>query len=199
MTITTYAIFSIGRPANLRHRAVLSSTVGADATVDLRAIVRHVFFVTLLAESVGFVILSLRNLWGNYSLADACWHALFHSVSAFCNAGFALYDDSLISYQGDVVVNFTVIGLIVTGGIGFPVILDLKQKWNGNWRECWERLTLHSKLMLIGTVSLLLFGMISFLILEWRKKCHTGNDPWWHYSIRSLAALQASTPWISPA
>lgn len=188
MTFTTYAIFSIGRTATLRHRAVLTATMGADSNVDLRQILRYAFLVTLLAEFIGFIILAIRNLASGFSVGAACWHALFHSVSAFCNAGFGLYDDSLMRYQGDVIVNLTIIGLIITGGIGFPVILDLKQKWNGSWRDCWEKLTLHSKLMLIGTAMLLLFGVASFLVLEWRNVL--SDMPYWK---RMLVALFYST------
>jgi trk system potassium uptake protein TrkH len=97
----------------------------------------------------------------------ALWHALFHSVSAFCNAGFALHDDSLTHYQGDLVVNGAIGILIVAGGIGFPVILDISRNWEVGWPKRWSGLNLHSKLMLVGTTLLLLVGTVSFLTLEW--------------------------------
>ncbi len=166
MTVTTYVMFQLGSRESLRSRAVLSETYGADDKTDLRWILRRVIYITLIFEGAGFVILTLRNLF-DHSLANAIWHALFHSISAFCNAGFALHDDSLTRYQGDPLVNLTIGTLVVIGGIGFPVILDIQRNWHGAWLERWDRLHLHSKMMLIGSALLLAAGTTSFLILEW--------------------------------
>jgi len=166
MTVTTYVVFHLGGRANLRHRAVLSNTLGADARSDLNWILQSVILTTLLFEAGGFVVLAIRNLYDHAPLA-AIWHALFHSVSAFCNAGFALHDDSLTRYQGDPVVNTTIGILIVAGGIGFPVILDIKRNSQAGWQMRWSGLNLHSKLMLVGTAMLLALGSASFLMLEW--------------------------------
>ncbi len=184
MTLTTYVMFSMGRTANLRHRAVLSSTIGTGATVDLRRILRDTLAIMLMAESIGFVILVLRSIFAGLPVRDALWPALFHTVSAFCNAGFALPDDSLMMYQEDLTVNLTIMSLIITGGMGFPVILDLKESWQGNGAKLWERVNLHSKLMLIGTCVLLCLGTVSFLAFEW----HNALDevPFW---TRPLVAL----------
>lgn len=166
MTVTTFVMFHLGGRQSLRHRAVLSETLGADAGADLKWILRNVIVMTLIFEGSGFVLLTVHNLFDHPPLT-ATWHALFHSVSAFCNAGFALHDDSLTRYQGDPLVNFTVTALIVTGGIGFPAILDMKRNWHGPWGERWGRLHLHSKLMLTGTAVLLVLGTAGFLALEW--------------------------------
>ena len=166
MTVTTFLMFQLGGRQNMRRRLVLSETLGADDHTDLRWILRNVILVTVGFEGAGTVLLGIRNL-ADYEPTVAVWHALFHSVSAFCNAGFALHDDSLTRYQGDLLVNFTVSTLIVAGGIGFPVMLDLWRNWHGPWSARWSRLCLHSKLMLLGTAPLLILGTASFLILEW--------------------------------
>ncbi|MEO8494824.1 MAG: TrkH family potassium uptake protein [Planctomycetota bacterium] len=166
MTVTTLITFRLGGGSDLRQRAVLAETLGAHSEPDLGWVLRNVILLTLIFEAIGFVILAARNL-----LIDppgrAIWHALFHSVSAFCNAGFSLNDDSLTRYQGDPVVNFTIAGLVITGGLGFPVLLDIKRNWHGPLPKRWERLCLHSKIMLIGTVALLVFGTLVILTLEW--------------------------------
>ena len=167
MTITSYVILTLGKPASVRDRAVLAATLGADGTVDIRLILQKTLFVTLLVEAIGFLILAIRNLFAGMPLGEALWNGLFLAISAFSNAGFALHDDSLVPQQGDTVVNLTIMSLVLLGGIGFPVLLDLGANWRGDWRSRWERLTLHSKLMLIGTIALLAIGAISFLILEW--------------------------------
>jgi trk system potassium uptake protein TrkH len=168
MTVTTFVMFHMGSRQSLRDRLVISETFGADAGTDLRWILRAVILLTLSIEAVGFVILAVRNFFDkDLSWGEGLWQALFHSVSAFCNAGFSLDDNSLMRYQTDPVVNFTIMALVVLGGIGFPVILDLRRNWKGTLRERWDRLHLHSKTMLIGTAALLVFGAVSFLVLEW--------------------------------
>jgi trk system potassium uptake protein TrkH len=166
MTVTTLITFRLGGRANLRHRAVLAETLGVQSEPDLGWVLRSVFKLTLAIEAIGFVILATRNLMIDPPV-QALWHALFHSVSAFCNAGFSLNDDSLMRYQGDPVVNLTISGLVISGGLGFPVMLDIQRNWQGPWAKRWERLCLHSKIMLIGTSALLVFGTGAFLTLEW--------------------------------
>lgn len=166
MTVTTFVAVHLGRGQSLRSRVVLSETLGADAGTDLQWILRNVLIMTLAFEAGGFVLLALRNM-SELPLSAALWHALFHSVSAFCNAGFALHDDSLTRYQGDLLVNGTVGLLIIAGGIGFPVILDLRSNLRGPKSGLWARLHLHTKIMAIGTIVLIVFGAVSFLILEW--------------------------------
>jgi trk system potassium uptake protein TrkH len=172
MTVTTFVMFQLGTRQSLRDRVVLTETLGADARSDLRWILRSVILLTFSIEGAGFAILAVRNAfdaslsnWG-----DKLWHALFHSVSAFCNAGFALHDNSLERYQSDPVVNSTIMALVVVGGIGYPVLLDLRRNFRGPWLERWTRLHLHSKTMLLGTAALLLLGTIAFLVLEWDGK-----------------------------
>lgn len=168
MTVTTYLTFTLGGRESLRHRAVAMETFGTDAARDLRWLLGRVLLMTFLIEGIGFVILAVRNLF-DHPPATALWHALFHSVSAFCNAGFAIPDDSLVRYQGDPLVNFTIMGLIVSGGIGFPVMIDLHRNWRLPWRKLWDALHVHSKMMLIGTGGLIGFGTAMFLVLEWKN------------------------------
>jgi trk system potassium uptake protein TrkH len=168
MTVTTFVIFQLGTRQSLRDRVLLTETLGADARSDLRWILRSVILLTFSIEGIGFVILAVRNAFDDtLNWGDKLWQALFHSVSAFCNAGFGLYDDSLERYQSDPVVNFTIMTLIVLGGIGFPVLLDVRRNVRGPWRDSWNRLHLHSKTMLLGTAALLLLGTVAFLVLEW--------------------------------
>ncbi|MFN3152438.1 TrkH family potassium uptake protein [Bremerella sp.] len=166
MTITTFTMFNLGNKPSLRARAILTETLGAGDNADLKWILQHVLIVTAVSEGIGFVILLARNLF-IYEPGKAAWHALFHSVSAFCNAGFALHDDSLTSFQGDVVVNLTISALIIVGGIGFPVLLDLNKNWRRGPVEGWIHLHLHSKFMLFGTAFFLIAGFVGFLVLEW--------------------------------
>jgi len=165
MTITTLLLFQMGGEATVRQRAVIAETLGIKSTRGLRQLALMVLVVVVLAELIGFVLLTVST-WGSRPPLEVIWRAVFHSVSAFCNAGFALADNSLMSAADDAVLNLIICSLIVVGGIGFPVLFDIASRL---WRRepLWERLHMHSKLMLLGTASLLTFGAISFWVLEW--------------------------------
>lgn len=172
MTITTWITLRFGGIENLRQHAVIAETLGRRSQDDLRVVLRNVLAFVLLVESIGFAVLLARNAM-QMPLPEAAWQAAFHAVSAFCNAGFSLpydaasgVDTSLIGYQGDVVVNFTICTLIVLGGLGFPVVLDLWRVWRGGEPDVWRRLHLHTKIMLVGTAMLIVVGTLGFLWLE---------------------------------
>ena len=165
MTITTLLLFQMGGEATVRQRAVIAETLGIKSSRGLRQLALMVLVVVLVAELIGFVLLSLAN-WGSREPIEVIWRAAFHSVSAFCNAGFALADNSLVPYAENVPVNLIICSLIIVGGIGFPVLFDIASRlWQRD--PLWERLHMHSKLMLLGTAVLLMFGAVSFWVLEW--------------------------------
>ena len=167
MTITTLVMSQIVG-SGLRHRAIVAETLGTQAVVNLRWILSSVVLLTLVIELVGASLLFIR-FSGQMPLADAVWYSVFHSVSAFCNAGFGLRDDSFVGYQGDPIVNLAICGLIVMGGIGFPVLIDSGRALRHGRRDCWAELHLHSKLTLITTVVMLLVGALLFAALEWKN------------------------------
>ena len=123
VTITTFITFHL-RGGGMRDRALASAAIGVQRPTDLRSTLSSVVVFTLLIEAIATLILTLRGLL-DYGFGQSLWHAMFHSISAYCNAGFALHDDSLTRYQGDAIVNAVIMGLIVVGGIGFPVIVDV--------------------------------------------------------------------------
>ncbi len=165
MTITTLLLFQIGGQATVRQRAVISETLGIKTGRGIRRLALMVLVVVLVAETVGFLLLAAAT-WDSSAPLEVIWRAAFHSVSAFCNAGFSLGDDSLVAYRDDVSVNLIVCGLVLVGGLGFPVIFDMFSRLSRR-EPLWERLHMHSKLMLLGTAGLLAFGAISFWALEW--------------------------------
>ncbi len=183
MTVTTFAMVQLGSRASLRSRSVIVETLGTSYGADLRGILRRVLYASLLCEGAGAVLLAARFAF-DMPLVDALWWGAFHSVSAFCNAGFGLHGDSLVPYQGDLIVNVVVPALVIIGGIGFPVILDVRRHIRRPWPELWRRLTLHSKIMILGTALLTSFTFVMFLVLEWDGVL--AAMPWWK---RILVAL----------
>jgi trk system potassium uptake protein TrkH len=167
MTITTLVSFQIGGQATLRQRAVVADTLGIKSGRDLRWVAWALLGTVILCEAVGFAGLCWAA-WGTAPSRDVVWTSLFHAVSAFCNAGFALHDQNLMPDRGSIPVNLVICGLIILGGLGFPVIFDVCARL---WRRepLWERLHTQSKMMLIGTAVLLVFGAVAFWALEWEE------------------------------
>lgn len=167
MTITTLAAFHLGGQATLRQRAVVADTLGVKSGRDLRWVGRTVLATVIVAEATGFLLL-LASSWGTAPAPEVAWRSLFHSVSAFCNAGFALHDANLMPDAANVALNLVICGLVIVGGIGFPVIIDVGARLRQR-RDFWQRLSIQSKLMLIGTSGLLALGAVSFWALEWEE------------------------------
>lgn len=188
LTFTTFITLGLGSQTGLRQRAVVAETLGSGERENIGSVLRRVIAVVAVVEGIGFVVLAVRNLLPKddveLSFFDAIWHALFHSVAAFCNAGFSLLDDSLVRYQGDPITSLTIAGLIVVGGLGFPVISDLRRNWHGPYFQRWDRLSLHTKLMLIGTSVLIVFGTLAFLLLEWENTLQ--DMPLWKRGLVSV-------------
>jgi trk system potassium uptake protein TrkH len=165
MTITTLLALQLGGQTSLRQRAVIADTLGVRSGRDLGWVAWAVLATVAICEAMGFAALCWATA-GTGPTGEILWEALFHSVSAFCNAGFALDDRSLMPQAGSVPVNLTICGLVVVGGIGFPVIFDVFSRLRRR-EPLWQRLHTQSKMMLIGTAVLLAFGAATFWALEW--------------------------------
>jgi trk system potassium uptake protein TrkH len=164
MTITTLFAFQLGGQATLRQQALVAETLGIKGGQDLRSVAIGVFLVVAITELVGAIVLAVST-WDHGTPAEVAWWSVFHSVSAFCNAGFALSDDGLIAFRGSLPINASIASLIIVGGIGFPVILDIAGRARQR-QDFWQRLSVHTKFMLMGTAILLGVGTVSFWIFE---------------------------------
>jgi len=184
ITFSTFFALILGRRIGVSQLDLVRDTLSPVRVVGIFTLVKRVFFYTILFEALGASILFFRWL-DEFGLRMAAFHALFHAVAAFCNAGFSTFSRNLMDYVGDPAVNLVIMGLIVTGGIGFLVIIDLEQ-----WLRRRKRLALHSKLVLLVTAFLILTGALLFYILEINNGLK--NLP---FRTRLLAALfQSVTP-----
>jgi trk system potassium uptake protein TrkH len=138
-------------------------------------IIRDVVLFTFVIEGIGASLLFFRFLPGR-TVGQALYFSVFHAVSAFCNAGFSLFRNSLIAYRDDWLVNLTICILIICGGIGFVVLSELKRNFSFN-RRSWSRLSLHSKLVVSVTGILIIVGSISIIFMEWRNTLATLSIP----------------------
>ncbi len=159
MTITTMFAFLVGKRISLKERLIMQESFNQFSVGGLVRLAKYILIFTVVIEGVGATILFFY--WQRiYSPIQALYLAVFHSICAFCNAGFSLFSDNLMSYKGDFIVNFTIMALIILGGLGFLVLLELFQhRKNGT-------LSLHTKLVLKVTFILILTGFIIILLIE---------------------------------
>ncbi|MFN7978660.1 MAG: TrkH family potassium uptake protein [Vicinamibacterales bacterium] len=161
MTLSTVFAAALGRSVTLQERITLQEALNAQDMEGLVRFARTVLRLTLAFELGGALILAL-NWWPSLGLGRALWFGLFHAVSAFNNAGFALWSDNLSSWKGDIVVNAVITGLIISGGLGFFVWAELLK---GRRHEL--KRSVHTRLVLTATAALLVGGTLAILALEW--------------------------------
>ena len=164
MTISVFLFQWLGRSVTFRQRMAMQDLFAHTPRQDILGLVKSILLFTLAAETIGSLL-----LWGHWSRElpahGALFTAVFHAVSAFCNAGFSLYPDSMVRYRGDLLLNTTMCGLIMIGGIGFPVLFDLQSWWTNRKRQR-IRLSIQTKTVLVTTALLIASGALMFAILE---------------------------------
>ena len=169
MTFSTVLIMLMTGRFSFIQRSVIQDTFTHRPDTRLPSLVLHVVIFTLVLEAAGAALLFLR-FSGMYHPGRALYFAVFHAISAFCNAGFGLYSQSLMDFSGDPLVSLTVALLIICGGIGFLVMLELKRVlFRSHKARRARRLSVHSKLVLTLTALLLTVGTLGFLLYEWNN------------------------------
>ncbi|QFT59339.1 Ktr system potassium uptake protein B [Sulfitobacter sp. THAF37] len=167
MTFAVLVLSALGIPVGMPQRLILREDLNQTSISNLTVLVRVIIVVALICEAVGALLLAFVFV-PEYGL-NGIWQAIFHSVSAFNNAGFALHPDSLSQWVGNPLINIVITLLFIMGGIGFIVVGDIYQA------RRWRQLTLHSKLMLVGTALLIVWGCVWFAVLEWTNPATLGG------------------------
>ena len=163
MTFSTFFLYLLGKRVSIRGREIIDMTLTHTPVHNIDALLRKIIILVLFVEGIGFIILTLR-LMNLYPLSTAMYHGLFHAVSAFCNAGFSLYHNSFIDFSTDILVNCVLIGLIVLGGLGFVVLLDIKNLFHRS-KELLRTVSFHSKIVLLVSFFLILFGTLFLFVI----------------------------------
>lgn len=166
MTIGTTVLLALGQSPTIALRHLLTGMAGHRRLIHPRDVLLMVFLATLIAELVGAVVLFFP-FSQSYPTGQAIWLAIFHSVSAFCNAGFSLWPDSLTRFASDPVVNITVMALIISGGLGFVVLAEVRSWIIAHLRSGSRvRLSLHSKVILTGSALAIVVGALLIGVVE---------------------------------
>ncbi|RMF94996.1 MAG: Trk family potassium uptake protein [Candidatus Schekmanbacteria bacterium] len=166
VTFSAVYIFAFGQRANYEMREVSRMSYTPGSKVKIGGVLKTIAIYTAIIELAGAILLFLR--WqSDYPFFDALWYSFFHSISAFCNAGFSLFKESFISYRFDPIINVVICALIFLGGIGFFVIYELYEKIVSLKDFRFRKFSLHTKLVLTITLWLLIIGFMGFMVFEW--------------------------------
>lgn len=153
MTITSSFLLSIKGNLRLKHRLTFSQLQENFDLSDAHYVLRHILRITFITEFIGMIFLTIGFLHLGFNFNDALYQGFFHSISAFCNAGFSTFDNSLM--HTNVLIKLSVALLIIIGGIGYFVIFELI-----SYHKNKRRLSLHTKIVLLVTTLLIVFGTL---------------------------------------
>lgn len=173
MSMATLFIFLLRRRIGLKQRMLMAQALSLNDMEGVVHLQRTVLVGSLSIEGIGAAILT-AYFWPRFGFSRALWLGVFHSVSAFCNAGFDIFGflepgASLMTFQNDPVVLLTLGALVVIGGLGFLVWEELAE------RKPFRRMTVYTRLVLCTTAALLLSGWLVICLLEWNNPETLGN------------------------
>jgi len=163
MAITTFLQGFVVKGAKLRTRLDKGKTLDEFGVGGIGRTFKRIAFTATIIISSGVIILFLFGFIDIENYGDRLWAAIFHSISAYNNAGFSLWSSSLDGYRTNIIVNLVFITLIVLGGLGWRVIDDI---WINRKNLQYKKLSLHSKLVIRTTLNLIIFGSVAFLCTE---------------------------------
>ncbi|SDC31149.1 trk system potassium uptake protein TrkH [Pelagirhabdus alkalitolerans] len=185
MTFAVMSILLLGKRIGLKERLLIQESLNQNSMGGVVRLIKALFFFAVGTELIATVILSFKWV-PEYGFAQGVFNSLFHAISAFNNAGFSLWSDSLSGYATSPVVNLTITFLFITGGIGFTVLYELFE------RKSFRHYALHTKVMLVGTFFINVIAIFSFFLLEFQNPetlgaLSSGDQFWTSY-------FQAITP-----
>lgn len=168
MTMATAGALIVGRRITLRERLIIKEQLNQKTMSGLVKLTIYVILSTFVIEGIGTILLSFKFI-PIYGPIKGIWQSLFHSVSAFCNAGFDVTGNSMNPFASDLGINMIISVLIILGGLGFSVFIDISKV-----RKI-KRFKLHTKFVLSITVILLVAGMLAFIFIEFNNPSTIGN------------------------
>jgi len=168
MTFSVFIFIVLGKKIGFKHRLIMQHALNQVNIGGVIKLVKNLFFFSITIEFIAMIILALR-LVPEFGWKKGLFSSFFHSISAFNNAGFALWPDNLIQFVGDPIINIIISALFIIGGIGFTVLVDLKEK------NSFSKLSLHSKMMIVGTLVINIVSILLIFALEYRNPHTLGS------------------------
>ena len=164
MTFSSVFMLLIGRRIKYHEKKILMENLNRDSLDNIVDFIIKIIRIVFFIEFIGAVLLLIR-FKQDMPLLDAIFYSIFHSISAFCNAGISLFPDNLLSYSDSIIINFTISSLIIIGGIGFAVIYSFIDKIKDRKKES----TLTTKVAVRITIWLLVIGFFVIIITEYNN------------------------------
>lgn len=179
MTLSTFIFFFLGKKISLKTRLLIKEERNIDELQGVVRLTKNVLIYTFIVELIGALVFSLV-FCKEYGFVTGVWYSIFHSISAFCNAGFDIVGaQSFIPYVTNPIVNICTTLLIIFGGLGYIVVIELIKV------RRFKKFSLHTKIVLVMTVILLISGTVLFLALEYNNSGTIGD-------LNFFGKLQAS-------
>lgn len=192
ITFTTTVLMMLGKRITLKERMLIQDSYNLDSISGVVKLTKRIIKGTLIVEACGAVLYAFVFI-PEYGILDGIWKSIFHAVSAFCNAGLdTVSSNSFIVYQTNVIINVATMLLIIFGGLGFPVwwdVLDVIRRAGKKeilWRDTFQKLNVHSKLVLVMTAALVFGGGLLILLFEYKNPDTIGNLS---FGNKAMAAL----------
>lgn len=185
MTFAILAVLSFSKKVALKQQLMAQDSLDQTSLAKVGFIAKGVFLYTLFFEFIGFSILTYIWSW-YFPVKDAMYYALFYSVSAFNNAGFSLFNDSLVSTVYSPLLFITISLLYMIGGLGFLVLMDIKR------HKSWKRLSTNSKIILSGVLCLNVFAFLMIWLMEAKNPATLGSMSFGNQAVH--AWFQATVP-----
>ncbi|HZH62117.1 MAG TPA: TrkH family potassium uptake protein [Metabacillus sp.] len=170
MSFAVLIFMMLGKKIGLKERLLVQQALNQTSIGGVIKLIKNLFVFSLSIELIAMVFLAIKWV-PEYGWSQGLYFSFFHSISAFNNAGFALWPDSLMKYVGDPIINIFVTFLFIIGGIGFTVLSDL---WN---KKKFQKLSLHSKMMIVGTFIINIVAMLLIFVLEYSNSKTLGGLP----------------------
>jgi trk system potassium uptake protein TrkH len=169
MTLSSSLTIFLGKSLAVKERLVLQDILDVSSLEGLVGVIVDIIKTTIVIEIIGAVILTGVFIYSGESFGTALYYGIFHSVSAFCNAGLSVIPDGLEGYKTNVVMNFTITTLIILGGIGFWVLKDIRKNQDKilTPKKFFYALTLHSKIVISTTFFLVVIGTMVIFISDY--------------------------------
>ncbi len=176
MTFAVMFAMILKKNIGLSDRMIIKEQLNVDGMGGLVKLLKYIVMVTVAIEGIGAIILATKFI-PIYGLKTGTWYSVFHAISAFCNAGFSTIVGNIEPYKADWVINITIMLLVIFGGLGFTVILEILE------RKRFKQFTVQGKIAIILSTALILIGAIGFFLLE---RTNTGT----------IANESTSTQWL---
>jgi trk system potassium uptake protein TrkH len=158
----------LGKKIGIKERLVMQTALNQTSIGGVINLVKYLFYFSLSIEFIAMIFLSFRWI-PEYGWSKGLFYSFFHAISAFNNAGFALWPDNLMRYVGDPLINLVLSSLFIIGGIGFTVLVDV-------WRKrSFKKFSLHTKLMLVGTLVINVTAMFIIFAIEYSNPATLGD------------------------